>query len=101
MDSGVSALMFQKSSKLTLLAVAQLLNEIIERNIQDLWKKKQLYKAIFYHNNEYLFNELITDTKEYINSNCTNNNYIEKYKDISTNTNFFFKKTIYQVKKNG
>lgn len=48
-----------------------------------------------------LFNELITDTKEYINSNCTNNNYIEKYKDISTNTNFFFKKTIYQVKKNG
>lgn len=48
-----------------------------------------------------LFNELITDTKEYINSKCTNNNYIEKYKDISTNTNFFFKKTIYQVKKNG
>lgn len=48
-----------------------------------------------------LFNELITDTKEYINSNCTNNNYIEKYKDISINTNFFFKKTIYQVKKNG
>ena len=38
-----------------------LINEIIERNIQDLWKKKQLYKAIFYHNNEYLFNELKTN----------------------------------------
>ena len=48
-----------------------------------------------------LFSELINDTKDYINSNCTNESYIEKYKDLSTNTNFFFKKTIYQVKKNG
>ena len=49
---------------------------------------------------EELFKEIITDTKEYISSNCTDTSYVSKYEKLGTNTNFFFKKTIYQVKKN-
>lgn len=48
-----------------------------------------------------LFKEILEDTKEYIFNNCKDTNYIEKYKSLGTNTNFFYKKTIYQVKKNG
>ena len=44
------------------------------------------------------FKELILDTKEYIKGNCQDTNYIEKYKTLGDNTNFFFKKTIYKVK---
>ena len=80
--------------------------------LKDLVNGTRIIKELYNNNLQYiimrgygvednLFNELITDTKEYINSNCTNDSYIEKYKDLSTNTNFFFKKTIYQVKKNG
>lgn len=47
------------------------------------------------------FDELVKDTKEYIKENCQNENYIEKYKKLGDFTNFFFKKTIYKVKKNG
>lgn len=50
---------------------------------------------------EELFEELLTDTRNYINGSCTDNNYVTKYEKLGTNTNFFFKKTIYQVKKNG
>ena len=45
------------------------------------------------------FNELITDTKNYISSGCIDNNYVSKYKKLGDSTNFFFKKTIYKVKK--
>ena len=45
------------------------------------------------------FEELITDTKEYISDNCVDSNYIDKYKKLGDSTNFFFKKTIYKVKK--
>ena len=48
-----------------------------------------------------LFTELLNDTKKYIEGNCQDKNYIEKYQKLGDNTNFFFKKTIYQVKKNG
>ena len=48
-----------------------------------------------------LFKEIIVDTKAYLQTNCTDQKYIEKYQKLGTNTNFFFKKTIYQVKKNG
>lgn len=47
------------------------------------------------------FYELVKDTKDYINNNCTNEEYIDKYKKLGDFTNFFFKKTIYKVKKNG
>ena len=45
------------------------------------------------------FKELVNDTKEYIESNCLDDNYISKYKKLGDSTGFFFKKTIYKVKK--
>ena len=50
---------------------------------------------------EELFKEILTDTKTYIHNSCTDESYVTKYEKLGTNTNFFFKKTIYQVKKNG
>ena len=47
------------------------------------------------------FYELLFDTKEYIETGCLKKDYIEKYKKLGDSTNFFFKKTIYKVKKNG
>jgi len=38
---------------------------------------------------------------DYIHNSCVNNNYVLKYKKLGDYTNFFFKKTIYRVKKNG
>ena len=48
-----------------------------------------------------LFKELLIDTQKYIESNCQDEEYINKYESLNDFTNFFFKKTIYQVKKNG
>ena len=47
------------------------------------------------------FDELLSDTKKYIESGCIDSNYVSKYKRLGDSTNFFFKKTIYKVKKNG
>ena len=48
-----------------------------------------------------LFKELLIDTQKYIESKCQDEEYINKYESLNDFTNFFFKKTIYQVKKNG
>ncbi|MBQ9019040.1 MAG: U32 family peptidase [Bacilli bacterium] len=45
------------------------------------------------------FEELIDDTEKYINGKCIDDSYVEKYKKLGDSTNFFFKKTIYKVKK--
>ena len=45
------------------------------------------------------FLELISDTKKYISLGCSDTSYVEKYKKLGDNTGFFFKKTIYRVKK--
>ena len=45
------------------------------------------------------FEELVKDTYSYIQGNCKDVSYVEKYKKIGDSTNFFFKKTIYRVKK--
>ena len=45
------------------------------------------------------FDELITDTMEYISNGCRDTHYVSKYKKLGDSTNFFFKKTIYRVKK--
>lgn len=50
---------------------------------------------------EEVFADIIKDTKSYIAGSCTDNSYVDKYAKLGANTNFFFKKTIYQVKKNG
>lgn len=47
------------------------------------------------------FFQLIIDTKKYILNGCLENDYVDKYKILGNDTNFFFKKTIYRVKKNG
>lgn len=47
------------------------------------------------------FYELVKDTKDYIDNKCSDEGYIDKYKKLGDFTNFFFKKTIYKVKKNG
>ena len=50
---------------------------------------------------EKIFKELVIDTKNYLLNECSDISYVEKYKKIGDSTNFFFKKTIYKVKKNG
>lgn len=66
--------------------------------IKDLYKNKCEY-IIMREYNIKDFNELIVDTKKYILNNCEDNTYIDKYKKLGDFTNFFYKKTIYQVKK--
>lgn len=44
------------------------------------------------------FDELVNDTYTYIENECKDNDYIEKYKKLGDNTNFFFKETMYKVK---
>lgn len=44
------------------------------------------------------FDELVFDTKKYINNKCVDDKYINKYKKLGNSTNFFFRKTIYKVK---
>ena len=42
---------------------------------------------------------LIEDSKKYINGGCLDTSFVEKYKKLGDSTGFFFKKTIYRVKK--
>ena len=50
---------------------------------------------------EDIFEELVKDTSNYIKDGCSDSKFVEKYKKLGDSTNFFFKKTIYKVKKNG
>ena len=45
------------------------------------------------------FRELVTDTMAYIKNGCLDSNYVNKYRKLGDSTNFFFRKTIYKVKK--
>ena len=65
-------------------------------------------KELFENNCQYIimrefgvdsFKELVSDTKNYISNNCVDIDYVSKYKKLGDSTNFFFKKTIYKVKK--
>ena len=47
------------------------------------------------------FKELLVDTMEYIKGKCVDKSYKKKKKKLGNSTNFFFRKTIYKVKKNG
>ena len=70
--------------------------------IKDLYESNCPYIIIReYGIDKDIFNDLIKDTKDYINNKCVDNNYIEKYKTLGDFTSFFYKKTIYKVKKNG
>lgn len=65
--------------------------------IKDLYDSKVDY-ILFRENGIDNFEELIKDTKKYIDNGCIDSNYIDKYKILGDYTNFFFKKTIYRVK---
>lgn len=80
--------------------------------LKDLTNGTSIIKDLFNNGLEYiimrgygvaedLFEEILKDTKDYLANSCSDNSYIEKYQKLGSNTNFFFKKTIYQVKKNG
>ena len=66
--------------------------------IKDLYKANCKY-IIFREYGIDNFKDLVIDTKEYIENKCSDDKYISKYKKLGDSTNFFFKKTIYRVKK--
>ena len=66
--------------------------------IKDLYEAKCEY-IIFREYGIDNFRELVIDTKKYIEDKCRDDKYISKYKKLGDSTNFFFKKTIYRVKK--
>lgn len=69
--------------------------------IKDLYRVSCPYIILReYGIEEELFIDILSDTKKYIEGNCQDEEYVEKYKNLGDFTNFFFKKTIYRVKKN-
>ena len=80
--------------------------------LKDIVNGTSIIKDLFEANLEYIimreygieentFRSLLIDTKSYIKTSCTDTSYVSKYEKLGNNTSFFFKKTIYQVKKNG
>lgn len=45
------------------------------------------------------FMELVQDTKKYIDGKCLDSTYVLKYQKLGKNTGFFFKKSVYRVKR--
>ncbi len=76
------------------------LNEILNGTsvISRLYQAKVDY-VLFREEGILSFLELIRDTKKYIADGCIDSSYVEKYKKLGDSTGFFFKKTIYRVKK--
>ena len=66
--------------------------------IKDLYNNKCQY-IVFREYGIDNFKELVIDTMNYIKDKCNDNKYLDKYKKLGDSTNFFFKKTIYRVKK--
>ena len=69
--------------------------------IHDLYSWKTPFIIMREYGLEDSFLELIQDTKKYIEGDCLDSSYVSKYKKLGDYTNFFFRKTIYKVKKNG
>ena len=68
--------------------------------IQHLFQKKCSYIIMREYGIESnVFSTLVYDTMDYIKNDCKDLDYINKYKKLGDSTNFFFKKTIYKVKK--
>ena len=77
-----------------------LLDEVLNGTsvISDLYQANVDY-VLFREEGIPSFLELIRDTKKYIAGGCSDVSYVEKYKKLGDSTGFFFKKTIYRVKK--
>lgn len=69
--------------------------------IKDLFEANCRYIIFREYGLEDYFEELIIETRKYILSGCLEDDYVLKYSKLGDSTNFFFKKTIYRVKKNG
>lgn len=68
--------------------------------IKDLYEIKTPYIIMKeYGIDKIVFPTLLKDTKKYLETSCVNKHYIEKYNVLGNYTGFFFKKTIYKVKK--
>lgn len=67
--------------------------------ISSLYQKNCSYIYMKEYGLEDDFEELLKDTKEYIDGECKDPSYVKKYQKLGNSTNFFFQKTIYQVKK--
>lgn len=69
--------------------------------IKDLYDMGCSYIIMREYGVEDYFDELVFETMKYIKSGCLEKDYVDKFKKLGDSTNFFFKKTIYRVKKNG
>lgn len=69
--------------------------------IKDLYIAGCKYIIFREYGLEDYFEELIIETKKYILNGCIEADYVHKFNKLGDSTNFFFKKTIYRVKKNG
>lgn len=76
--------------------------------LDDVLNGTSVIKDLYENNLDYIvlrdddiinFNNIIKDIKKYIDGKCLNDDIISKYKDIGT-TGFFYKDSIYKVKKN-
>lgn len=67
--------------------------------IKELYEVNTPYIIIREMGLETIIKDLLKDTKDYIEGSCQNEEYVNKYQVLGDFTNFFFKKTIYKVKK--
>ena len=67
-----------------------IISSLYEKNIDYILMKEDKIPS---------FLELLEDTQKYIKEGCQDTSYVEKYKKLGDSTGFFFKKTIYRVKK--
>lgn len=78
------------------------LNELVNGTsyIKEFYESNVSYIVLKQDNIESdLYDNLIIDTKDYIDKECSDDAYLEKYKLLGNYTNFFELKTYYQVKK--
>lgn len=69
--------------------------------LKDLYLMGVDYAIMREYGLEKEFADLVVDTKNYICNGCKDDSYVLKYQKLGNATNFFFRKTIYRVKKNG
>lgn len=68
--------------------------------IKDLYDNNASYIIIKEYGLDIIdFNELLKDLKDYLKNNCNDSTFIEKYKILGDNTNFFYTETFHRVKK--
>ncbi len=68
--------------------------------IKDLYDNNASYIIIKEYGLDIIdFNELLKDLKNYLKNGCNDSSFVEKYKILGDNTNFFYTETFHRVKK--